>query len=119
MSVQEICEETVDPERTSNRSTVKSEVVEGRTLQLRKGYIGTGIDAVEYAWTRLLDARDGDSIWLDISDDGGTAWTPCVWRNVQAGEERHTDALRTRRSSQVCMRAVTQLGPAYRTAKWC
>jgi hypothetical protein len=105
-----------DPTSATNASNVQSAVVEGRTLELRQGQI----NGVQYAWTRLSNAHDGDSIWLEISGDGGKTWIQCGRRTVQAVGRNYTDAQRTSSSSQVCMRAVTQLvGPKYQTANWC
>lgn len=115
MSVPVSCAGMVDPTNASGIQTEKSAVVEGRTLELRSG----DINGVQYAWTRLTNARDGDSIWLEISGDGGGAWIQCDWRTIQAGGRNYTDAHRTSSSSEVCMRAGMQLGPQYQTENWC
>jgi hypothetical protein len=106
----------VDPTNATGTSNVESAVVEGRTLELRRGTI----NGVQYAWTRLSNPNDGDSIWLEISGDGGNTWIQCGRRTIQAGGRNYTDAQRTSSSSQVCMRAMTQLvGPKFQTAAWC
>lgn len=116
MSVPVSCDGMVNPANASGASNVQSAVVEGRTLELRQGTIG----GVQYAWARLSNAQSGDSIWLEISGDGGTSWIQCGRRTIQAGGRNYTDAQRTSTSSQVCMRAVTQLvGAKYQTAAWC
>ena len=115
MSVSVSCAGMVDPTNASSISTEESAVVEGRTLELRQGVI----NGVQYAWARLTNAHDGDSIWLEISGDGGGSWIQCGWRIIHAGERNYTDAQRTSSSPEVCMRAVTQLGPQYQTAAWC
>jgi len=116
MSVPVSCEGMVDPTNATNASNVQSAVVEGRTIELRRG----DINGVQHAWTRLSNAQNGDSIWLEISGDGGKTWIQCGRRTLQAGGRNYTDAQRTSSSSQVCMRAVTQLaGPRYQTSAWC
>jgi hypothetical protein len=116
MSVPVSCDGMVDPTNATDTSSVKSAVVEGRTLELRQGHIS----GVQYAWTRLSNPHEGDSIWLEISGDGGMTWIQCGRRTVQAGGRNYTDAQRTSSSSQVCMRAVTQLAaPKYQTDAWC
>jgi hypothetical protein len=116
MSAPVSCDGMVDPTNATNKSDVQSAVVEGRTLELRQGTI----NGVQYAWTRLTNTHDGDSIWLEVSGDGGATWTQCGRRTVQSGGRNYTDAQRTSSSSQVCMRAATQLaGPSYQTAAWC
>lgn len=116
MSVPVSCDGMVDPTNAVNKSNVQSAVVEGRTLELRQGYV----NGVQYAWTRLTNAHDGDSIWLEISGDAGAHWIQCGKRTVSAGGRNYTDAQRTSSSSQVCMRAVAQLvGARYQTAAWC
>jgi hypothetical protein len=110
------CEGMVDPTNATNKSDVQSAVVEGRTLELRQGTI----NGVQYGWTRLSNAQTGDTIWLEISGDSGHTWIQCGQRTLQAGGRNYTDAQRTSSSSEVCMRAVTQLaGPRYQTAAWC
>src|SRR5262249_10480678 len=112
MSVPVSCNGVVDPTNATDKSNVQSAVVEGRTLELRQGYI----NGVQYAWTRLSAAHDGDSIWLEISGDEGKTWIQCDKRIVQASGRNYTDAQRTSSSSQVCMRAATQLvGAKYQT----
>jgi hypothetical protein len=114
--VQVSCEDMVDPTPATDKSNVESAQVEGRTLELRQGRV----NGVQHAWTRLTDARDGDVIWLEVSGDGGKTWVQCGKRTIVAGKRNYTDAKRTSSSSEVCMRAVTQLaGPKYQTAKWC
>jgi hypothetical protein len=117
MSVQVSCAGMVDPTNATDKSNVQSAVVEGRTLELRQGHI----NGVQYAWARLTNADDGDSIWLEISGDGDDGpWIQCGRRTIQAGGRNYTDAQRTSSSSEVCMRAVTQLaGAQYQTAAWC
>lgn len=116
MSVPVSCDGMVDPTNATNTSNIQSAVVEGRTLELRQGYI----NGIQYAWTRLTSAHDGDSIWLEISGDGGKTWIQCGRRVLQAGGRSYTDAQRTSGSALVCMRAVTQLvGARYQTASWC
>jgi hypothetical protein len=116
MSVQVSCDELVDPSNATDKSNVQSAVVEGRTLELRQGRI----DGIQYAWARLSDAQNGDVIWFEVSGDGGETWIQCGKRTIEPGGPNYTDARRTSSSSEVCMRAVTQLvGPRYQTAKWC
>ena len=116
MSTPVSCDEMVDPADATDKSNVQSAVVDGRTLELRQGRI----DGVQYAWTRLSDAQDGDSIWLEISGDGGSTWIQCGKLTVEAGGRNYTDAQRTSSSTEVCMRAAAQLaGPKYQTAAWC
>jgi len=116
MPVSVSCEGMVDPTNATNISNVQSAVVEGRTLELRQGQI----NGVQYAWTRLSNARDGDTIWIEVSGDGGNTWIQCARRTIQQGGRNYTDARRTSSSSEVCTRAVTQLaGPRYQTAQWC
>jgi len=106
----------IDPVNAINKSNVQSAVVEGRTLELRRGDIGV----VQYAWGRLSDAHDGDVVWLEISGDGGEAWMQCGRRTIQAGGRNYTDAQRTVSDDQVCMRAVVQIADSrYQTAAWC
>jgi hypothetical protein len=105
----------VDPRNATGLRTEKSAVVEGRTVELRSGHI----NGPQYAWARLINAYDGDSIWLEISGDGGVTWIQCGWRTIHDGGRNYTDAQRTSPSSDVCMRAVTQLAPQYQTADWC
>lgn len=115
MSVPVSCDEMVDPTNASDISNVESAVVEGRTLELRQGHL----NGVQYAWTRLTDAHEGDTIWLEISGDSGKTWIQCGRRILQAGGRNYTDAQRTSSSSQVEMRAVTRLaGAKYQTATW-
>jgi hypothetical protein len=105
-----------NPSNATDKANVESAVVEGRTLELRQG----NINGVQYCWARLSDAHDGDMIWLEISGDGGKTWIQCGKRIVQQGGRDYTDAQRTSSSSEVCMRAATQLvGPKYQTASWC
>jgi hypothetical protein len=116
MSVEVSCEDLVDPKAATDKSNVESAVVEGRTLELRQGRI----DGVQYAWARLSDAHDGDVICFEVSGDSGESWLTCGKRTIVAGGRNYTDARRTSSSSEVCMRAVTQLvGPRYQTASWC
>ena len=116
MAVQVSCEDLVDPGAATDKSNVQSAVVEGRTLELRQGRI----DGVQYAWARLTDAHDGDVVWFEVSGDSGETWIQCDKRVIVAGKRDYTDARRTSGSSEVCMRAVTQLvGPRYQTAEWC
>jgi hypothetical protein len=116
MSVEVSCENLVDPNAATEKSNVQSTVVEGRTLELRKGLI----DGVQYAWARLTDAHDGDTVWFEVSGDSGETWIACDKRTIDEGSRNYTDARRTSSSSEVCMRAVCQLvGPKYQTAKWC
>jgi len=116
MSVSVSCAGMIDPTNATGNSNVQSAVVEGRTLELRQG----NINGVQYAWARLTNARDGDSVWLEISGDGGGTWIQCDRRTIQAGGRNYTNAQRTSSSSEVCMRAATQLvGPQYQTAAWC
>lgn len=106
----------VDPTDATEKSNVESAVVEGRTLELRQGEI----DGVQHAWARLSNAHDGDTLWLEISGDSGENWIQCGKITIEAGERNYTDAQRTSSSSELCMRAVTQLaGPRYQTANWC
>ena|SRR5689334_8882051 len=116
MPVQVSCEDLVDPAGATDKSNVQSAVVEGRTLELRQGRI----DGVQYAWARLSDAHEGDVIWFEVSGDSGETWIQCGKRIIGTGGRNYTDARRTSGSSEVCMRAVTQLvGPRYQTAEWC
>jgi hypothetical protein len=116
MSVPVSCEGMLDPTNATDKANVQSAVVEGRTLELRQGRI----DGVQYAWTRLADPQDGDTIWLEISGDDGRTWIQCGRRTIRPGGRNYTDAQRTSSDSQVCMRAATQLaGPKYQTAAWC
>ena len=116
MPVHVSCEDLVDPAKATDKSGVESAVVEGRTLELRKGLIG----GVQYAWARLADAHEGDVLWFEVSGDSGGTWIQCGKLTIAAGGRNYTDARRTSGSSEVCMRAVTQLvGPRYQTAKWC
>jgi len=106
----------VDPTNATDTSNVQSAVVEGRTLEPRRG----NIDGIQHAWTRLSNPQNGDSIWIEISGDGGNIWIQCGRRTLQEGGRNYTDAQRTSSSSDVCMRAATQLvGPTYQTAAWC
>lgn len=116
MSVPVSCDGMVDPTNATDKANVQSAVVEGRTLELRQGRI----NGIQYAWTRLTNAHAGDSIWLEISGDGGNSWIQCGKRTIPAGGRNYTDAQRTSSNAQVCMRAVTQLvGARYQTAAWC
>jgi hypothetical protein len=115
MSVSVSCAGMVNPAHASDLATRKSAVVEGRTLELRSG----DINGVQYAWARLINADDGDSIWLEISGDSGETWIQCGRRTIQAGGRNYTDAQRTNSSPEVCMRAALQLGPQYQTGDWC
>jgi hypothetical protein len=114
MSVPVSCDE-IDPTNATNISNAQAAVVDGRTLELRKGNIG----GVQYAWVRLSNAHEGDSIWLEVSGDGGDTWKECGRRTVPAGGPHYTKAQRTSSSPEVRMRAVTQLvGRKYQTAPW-
>lgn len=105
----------VDPTNATDKRDVQSAVVDGRTLELRVG----NVNGVQCAWTRLLNARGGDSIWINLTTDGGKTWTSCGNRTIQAGGRNYTDALPTSDSSQVKMQAWTQLvGGEYNTASW-
>lgn len=116
MPVDVSCDGMVDPTDATEKSNVESAVVEGRTLELRQGEI----DGVQHAWARLSNAHDGDTLWLEISGDSGENWIQCGKITIEAGERNYTDAQRTSSSSELCMRAVTQLaGPRYQTANWC
>src|SRR5436305_10728945 len=116
MAVSVSCDGMVDPADATAKSDVESAKVEGRTLELRQGLI----NGVQYCWARLTDAKNGDAIWLEISGDGGETWIKCGRRTLESGQRNYTDAQRTSSSSDVCMRAATQLvGPNYRTASWC
>jgi hypothetical protein len=116
MSVPVSCDGMVDPTNASDKTNVQSAVVEGRTLELRRGLI----NGVQHAWARLSNAHTGDTIWLEISGDGGNTWIQCGKRTISAGGRDFTDAQRTSSSSEVCMRASTQLvGSKYQTAAWC
>jgi hypothetical protein len=115
MSVPVSCAGMVNPTNATHLDTPKSAVVEGRTLDLRSG----NIDNVQYAWARLTNPHDGDSIWLEISGDGGQTWIQCGRRTIHANGRNYTDAQRTNSSPEVCMRAGLQLGPQYQTDKWC
>src|SRR5215475_5270826 len=113
MPVSVSCAGMVDPTNAPDISTERSAVVEGRTLDLRSALI----NGVQYAWARLTNAHDGDSIWLEISGDGGQTWIQCGRRTIHASGRNYTDAQRTSSSSEVCMRAGLQLGPQHQTDK--
>jgi len=116
MPVQVSCDGLVDPTAATDKSNVESAEVDGRILELRQGRIG----GVQHAWARLTGAHDDDVIWFEVSGDGGETWIQCGKRTIVAGQRNYTDARPTSGSSEVCMRAVTQLvGPRYQTAKWC
>jgi len=115
MSVHVSCEGMRDPTNADHLETPRSAVVEGRTLDLRSG----DIDGVQYAWAKLTNAHEGDSIWLEISGDSGHTWIQCGRRTIHASGRNYTDAQRTNESSEVCMRAGLQLGPQHQTDKWC
>jgi hypothetical protein len=115
MSVQVSCEGMVKPTNPSGGQLHGSAVVEGRTLELRSG----NIHGAQHAWAILTNAYDGDSVWLEISGDGGRHWIPCGFRTIHDGERNYTYAQQTNESNDVCMRAAMQLGPQYRTGDWC
>ena len=106
----------VDPTNATDKENRQSAVVEGRTLELRTG----NINGMQYAWTRLMNAQDGDSIWINMTTDGGKTWKSFGQRPIKAGGRNYTDALQTNSSSQVMMQAWTQLtsGKKYNTAAW-
>ncbi len=116
MPVPVTCDGSVDPTNATDKANVQSAVVEGRTLELRQGKV----NGVQVAWTRLTNAHAGDTIWLEISGDSGNTWIQCNRLTIQSGGRNFTNAQPTNASSEVCMRAVTQLaGPRYQTANWC
>jgi hypothetical protein len=115
MSVPVSCAGMVNPANASHPFSPKSAVVEGRTLELRAG----DINGVQYAWARLTNPDDGDSIWLEISGDSGVTWIQCGRRTIHTSGRNYTDAQRTNSSPEVCMRAALQLGPQYQTGDWC
>lgn len=114
MSVSASQDQLVDPTNATDKKNVQSAVVESRTLELRVGRI----NGEQYIWTRLTNARGGDVFWIDRTTDGGKTWKVFGKRTFAAGGRNYTDALQTSSSSQVMMRAWTDLknGDTYNTA---
>ncbi|BCL14303.1 hypothetical protein [Micromonospora sagamiensis] len=104
----------VDPTNATDKRTVESAVVEGRTLEFRVG----DINGVQHAWTRLINAQSGDEMWINQTTDGGKTWQSNLGRRkIQAGGRNYTDALPTSSSDQVRMQGWTRLtsGKEYNT----
>lgn len=105
MSVSAPQTQLVDPTNATNKQTVQSAVVEGRTLEFRVGEI----DGVQYAWTRLTNPQNDDAIWINLTTDGGKRWDSFGQLTIKAGGRNYTNALRTDSSPQVQMQGWTQL----------
>jgi hypothetical protein len=96
----------VDPTNATDKETIESAVVEGRTLELRCG----NINGKQHFWARLTDAQNNDEIWLNMTTDGGQNWQKNLGRRkIQAGGRNYTDALKTDPSDRVLMQAWTRL----------
>lgn len=107
----------VDPTNATDKETVQSANVEGRLLEFRVGEI----DGVQHAWTRLMNAKSGDEIWINMTTDGGKTWKSFGRRTIQEGGRNYTDALRTDASDKVKMQGWARLKPSkkeYNTASW-
>ena len=86
---------------TTERST--SVTYGGRTLpiELRSGDSG----GVQYAWSRISNARRGDAAWIDISEDSGRTHAQCGFTTSPGTGQWWTDGFRTSASASTVMRA--------------
>jgi hypothetical protein len=113
------CSGMVNPVNATSTATRKSTALPGgRTLALRSGTIG----GVQYAWSRISSANNGEYIWIDISGDNKRTWKQCDLRQLSSSGRNYSNALRTSNSSDVCMRAgyrPTGAGSSYLTDWWC
>ncbi|MDH2427593.1 hypothetical protein [Sphaerisporangium sp. TRM90804] len=112
------CAGMVNPVNATGTATAKSAAMpNGQTLELRYGRVGS----TQYAWSRILNSRNGDRLWIDISGTGGSSWTQCDLRTLNSARN-YGNALKTSSSSQVCMRAGARPAGAsssYLTDWWC
>ncbi len=103
-----VCTQDIgDPTGLENISTVRSTTVtvSGRTLtiELRRGY--TAITNVEYAWTRISNARAGDGLWIDITEDSTATHAQCGETTSPGTGQWWTDAFQTSSYASTQMRA--------------
>ncbi|MFC0546184.1 hypothetical protein [Kutzneria chonburiensis] len=107
-----------DPTGLQNVSTVRSTTAThgGRTVtvELRHGF--TWGNNVEYAWTRIGNARPGDGMWLDITRDSQATHATCGSTSSPVSGQAWTHAFQTSSLASTAMRAcggVTSNGTVY------
>jgi hypothetical protein len=107
-----------DPTGLQNISTVRSTTAShgGRTVtvELRHGF--TWGNNVEYAWTRISNARPGDGLWLDITLDSQATHATCGKTSSPVTGQAWTDAFETSSYASTAMRAcggVLSAGTVY------
>jgi hypothetical protein len=64
---QEACRSWPSPANATNIKTVRSTELNGRTIELRSGYV----NGIQMGWTRMLNSKNDELIWMDVSFDRG------------------------------------------------
>jgi hypothetical protein len=104
---------------TSTRTERSIPLPDGRSVQLRSGYI----NGSQYAWSRVTPSSvAGDRIWIDISGTHGSGWSQCDLRTLGSTGRNYGNALRTVNDPNVCMRAGFRpynIAASYITDWWC